>query len=241
MDTMDALNSEQRSLGWGIGAVDGEQLSKQATTPALTRLYHLLLFTLPGTPVFTYGDEIGLQSGQARQRGSQKWFDNVHMCFQEPIIILSLHPCVHFQGSDPPKMIWDIEEPAEGEALNETLKAENKKRLELREWFISLSDLRGKERSLLHGDYYSLHSSATSLAFLRLWDQSERYITAVNWGTAPETFALKLASTGKCRATPISYLSAHLFCWSSLTLCLCPCRRKIAWDGQSEGVNRWKL
>lgn len=66
--TMDTLNSEQRSLGWGIGAAEGEQLSKQATTPALIRLYHLLLFTLPGTPVFTYGDEIGLQSGQARQR-----------------------------------------------------------------------------------------------------------------------------------------------------------------------------
>lgn len=62
---MDTLNSEQRKLGWGLGAVDREQLSKQAQTPALIRLYHLLLFTLPGTPVFTYGDEIGLQSEQA--------------------------------------------------------------------------------------------------------------------------------------------------------------------------------
>lgn len=97
-------------------------------------------------------------------------------------------------------MIWDLEEePAEGEAVNETVKAENMKRGELRKWFISLSDLRGKERALLHGDYYSLYSSATSLAFLRLWDQSERYITAVNWGTAPETFTFKLATTGKCR------------------------------------------
>lgn len=69
---MDTLKSAQRSLGWGIGAVDREQLSKQATTPALIRLYHLLLLTLPGTPVFTYGDEIGLHSGQARQRGTQK-------------------------------------------------------------------------------------------------------------------------------------------------------------------------
>lgn len=72
IETMDTLNSEQMYLGWGIGAVDREQLSKQVTTPALTRLYHLLLFTLPGTPVFTYGDEIGLQSGQARQRGTQE-------------------------------------------------------------------------------------------------------------------------------------------------------------------------
>lgn len=90
-------------------------------------------------------------------------------------------------------MIWDLEkEPAEGDAANGTAEA-------LRSWFISLSDLRGKERSLLHGDYYSLYSSATSLAFLRLWDQSDRYVTAVNWGTAPETFAFKLATAGKWR------------------------------------------
>lgn len=97
-------------------------------------------------------------------------------------------------------MIWDLDkEPAEGEAANGTVMDENLKPGDLRNWFISLSDLRGKERSLLHGDYYSLYSSDTSLAFLRLWDQSERYITAVNWGTAPETMALKLASPGECR------------------------------------------
>lgn len=28
----------------------------------LLRLYQLLLFTLPGTPVFSYGDEIGLEA-----------------------------------------------------------------------------------------------------------------------------------------------------------------------------------
>lgn len=123
-------------------------------------------------------------------------------CFQERIIILFLHPRLHFQGSDPPTMILDIEkEPAEGEGVNETVKAENKERVELREWFISLSNLRGKERSLLHGDYYSLYSSATSFAFLRVWDQSERYITAVNWGTSAETFTLKPASAGKWRET----------------------------------------
>lgn len=34
-----------------------------SSVPAyLLRLYQLLLFTLPGTPVFNYGDEIGLQA-----------------------------------------------------------------------------------------------------------------------------------------------------------------------------------
>lgn len=72
LNTMETLKSEQMRLGWGIGAVDREHLSKHATTPGLMRLYHLLLFTLPGTPVFTYGDEINLQSAQARQRRTQE-------------------------------------------------------------------------------------------------------------------------------------------------------------------------
>lgn len=160
---MDILNSQQRSLGWGLGAAQKDQLSKHASNAGLIRLYQLLLFTMPGTPVFTYGDEIGLQAGQ---------------------------------GSESPKMVWDIEkEPAEGAVVNETAETERKTRVDLKKWFVSLSDLRGKERSLLHGDYYSLYSSASSLSFLRVWDQSERYITAVNWGLAPETLTLSLAPT----------------------------------------------
>lgn len=64
LQDIDTLNSEQRSVAWGLGATQHHQLSKLATTPALVRLYQLLLFTMPGTPVFTYGDEIGLQAGQ---------------------------------------------------------------------------------------------------------------------------------------------------------------------------------
>ncbi|XP_059211412.1 solute carrier family 3 member 2a [Centropristis striata] len=159
---MDALHSQQRNVGWGLGAAQQGQLSKLATTPGLIRLYQLLLFTMPGTPVFTYGDEIGLQA----------------------------------VGSESPKMVWDIEkEPAEGAAVNETAEAERKEHVAVRKWFKSLSDLRGKERSLLHGDYYPLSSSATALSFLRVWDQSERYVIAVNWGTNPETLTLKLEPT----------------------------------------------
>ncbi|XP_068444494.1 solute carrier family 3 member 2a [Clinocottus analis] len=159
---IDTLHSQQRSLGWGLGAAQHDQLSKHAVTPALIRLYQLLLFTMPGTPVFTYGDEIGLQA----------------------------------VGDKSPKMVWDIEEePAEGAAVNETVEAERKERIAIKKWFKSLSDLRAKERALLHGDYYPLVSSASSLSFVRVWDQSERYITAVNWGSADELLALKLPPT----------------------------------------------
>ncbi|XP_040886852.1 solute carrier family 3 member 2a [Toxotes jaculatrix] len=163
IEAMDTLHSQQRNLGWGLGATQKDQLAKLAKTPSLIRLYQLLLFTMPGTPVFTYGDEIGLQAGQ---------------------------------GEKYPKMVWDVEkEPVEGEAVDQAAEAERKERVAIRKWFKSLSDLRGKERSLLHGDYYPLYSSPSSLSFLRVWDQSERYITAVNWGNATETLKLSLAPT----------------------------------------------
>lgn len=52
---------------WGSPVSRSPQLSQAGLltsfVPAqLLRLYQLLLFTLPGTPVFSYGDEIGLQA-----------------------------------------------------------------------------------------------------------------------------------------------------------------------------------
>ncbi|XP_053198896.1 solute carrier family 3 member 2a [Scomber japonicus] len=172
---MDALHTVQRNVGWGLGAAQLDQLSKQAVSQSLIRLYQLLLFTMPGTPVFTYGDEIGLKS----------------------------------QGEKSPDMVWDLQDPAEGAVVNETAEAERKEHVAVRKWFRTLSEMRGKERSLLHGDYYSLHSSPNSLAFLRLWDQSERYITAVNLGNKSETVTFKLAPTEEVKlpATALVHLS----------------------------------
>lgn len=56
----------QRGL-WGSPVRPSLQLSQAgllaSVVPAhLLRLYHLLLFTLPGTPVFSSGDEIGLKA-----------------------------------------------------------------------------------------------------------------------------------------------------------------------------------
>ncbi|KAM4536579.1 amino acid transporter heavy chain SLC3A2-like [Odontesthes bonariensis] len=152
---MDTLHSQQRSMAWGLGASNRAHLSKQAS--GLIRLYQLLLFTMPGTPVFTYGDEIGLEA----------------------------------EGAESPKMVWDVEK----EPSKEAAEGNRTEHAAVRKWFRSLSDLRGKERSLLHGDYYSLYSSPSSLAFLRLWDQSDRYITAVNWGDKAETLKLSLKPT----------------------------------------------
>lgn len=63
-------------------------------------------------------------------------------------------------------------------------------RIAVRDFFKTLSDLRGKERALLHGEFINLNSVASSLAFLRLWDQSERFLTVINWGNSTVTMTL---------------------------------------------------
>ncbi|XP_056152500.1 4F2 cell-surface antigen heavy chain-like [Lampris incognitus] len=143
------LAHEQTKLAWNLGSPAGGHLAS-LDGPALVKLYQLFLLTLPGTPVFNYGDEIGL-------------------------------------GDQSPMMIWDAEEPEE---LNGTLKEEREQRRSCLQVFKTLSELRGKERSLLFGDFLLLFNSTSSLAYLRSWDQSERYVAAFNWASDPVTLDL---------------------------------------------------
>lgn len=52
----------QTKLAWSIGERTAGHLAT-LVGPALVTLHQLLLLTLPGTPVFNYGDEIGLMDG----------------------------------------------------------------------------------------------------------------------------------------------------------------------------------
>ncbi|KAF4111384.1 4F2 cell-surface antigen heavy chain [Onychostoma macrolepis] len=142
----------QTSLGWTLGSL-GSLASRTPAAPV--RLYQMLLFTFPGTPVFSAGDEVGLKAGEK------------------------------------PQIMWDLENPVEEK--NSTAKTLQEERIAVCNFFKTLSDLRGKERSLLHGEYVRLHSSSTSLAFLRLWDQSSRFLTAMNWGSYPITMTLSFS------------------------------------------------
>lgn len=49
-----------------------------------------------------------------------------------------------------------------------------------------MSELRVKARSLLYGDFSLLSNSSSSLVYLRVWDQNDRYLAAFNWGTEEE-------------------------------------------------------
>uniref|UniRef100_A0A8D0A421 Solute carrier family 3 member 2b n=1 Tax=Sander lucioperca TaxID=283035 RepID=A0A8D0A421_SANLU len=79
-----------------------------------------------------------------------------------------------------PRMLWDSDEERSVPSV-----------CRVAGFFRVLSELRGKERSLLYGDFLLLSNSSSSLAFQRVWDQSERYIAAFNW--APEEAALPLS------------------------------------------------
>ncbi|XP_034530148.1 4F2 cell-surface antigen heavy chain-like [Notolabrus celidotus] len=85
-----------------------------------------------------------------------------------------------------PRMLWDSDEK-----LNGTQQKERGERLTSRKFFKTLSELRGKERSLLFGDFLLLSNSSSSLAYLRVWDQSQRYVAAFNW--AEEAAVLQLS------------------------------------------------
>lgn len=93
---MDVLHSQQRNVGWALGATQKDQLSKYATTPALIRLYQLLMFTMPGSPVFTYGDEIGLQAEQVSHQ--REHIFNILENLLEQSLIFCLPPCVSLTG-----------------------------------------------------------------------------------------------------------------------------------------------
>uniref|UniRef100_A0A803K247 Solute carrier family 3 (amino acid transporter heavy chain), member 2 n=2 Tax=Xenopus tropicalis TaxID=8364 RepID=A0A803K247_XENTR len=143
---------------WMIGA---PQMGHMASlvNEKLFRVYQLLLFTLPGTPISLYGDEIGLKDLPSKpaqsSRPNMQW-DEVSVAANSPQILSDVNANVTFKAQDTDK----------GSFLN---------------IYRKLSDLRGKERSLLHGEFVLLYNSDKAIAFLRSWDQNERYVTALNF------------------------------------------------------------
>ncbi|MEQ2168655.1 hypothetical protein GOODEAATRI_017049 [Goodea atripinnis] len=136
-------NHSQTKLAWSLGGrVEGHLAS--LVNQAHVKLYQLLLLTLPGTPVFSYGDEIGLMDGE-----------------------------------------------------------EQTEQLSFRKFFCSVTELRAKQRSLLYGDFLLLSNSSSSLVYLRVWDQNDRYLAAFNWG-AEEEAVLQMNNPGLPRHAAVA-------------------------------------
>ncbi|XP_075693423.1 amino acid transporter heavy chain SLC3A2 [Rhinoderma darwinii] len=132
----------------------------------LLRVYQLLLFTLQGTPLTLYGDEIGLKDlpGQPSRGPYMQWDDTKNHGFSEGTV-------------------GEVNELN----INITFRAQEEDKGSLLNFFKHLSELRGKERSLLHGDFTLLHHTDAALGFVRIWDQNERFVTLVNFNPEVET------------------------------------------------------
>lgn len=61
--------------------------------------------------------------------------------------------------------------------------------------FRRLSDHRGKERSLLHGDFHVLPSGPNLFSYVRHWDQNERYLVVLNFGDVGQPARLEASSS----------------------------------------------
>ncbi|XP_037373624.1 4F2 cell-surface antigen heavy chain [Talpa occidentalis] len=139
--------------GWGSWALSQGELMTRFVPPPLLRLYYLLFFTLRGTPVFSYGDEIGLQTaGQPAKAPVMPWGES----------------------SDPSTA-------GSGNTNLTSVKDQSKDPGSLLSLFRRLSDQRGKERSLLHGDFHEISLGSNLFSYVRLWDQNMRFLVLLNF------------------------------------------------------------
>ncbi|KAG8564283.1 hypothetical protein GDO81_016404 [Engystomops pustulosus] len=152
----------QDRILWTVRPQLGHMAS--AVKENLLRVYQLLLFTLQGTPLTVYGDEIGLKDlpGQPARGPYMQWDDTKNHGFSEGSV-----------------------SEANDLNMNISFKAQEEDKTSLLSQFKRLSEFRGKERSLLHGDFILLHHTDTALAFARVWDQNERFVSVVNF--SPDT------------------------------------------------------
>ncbi|XP_067400163.1 amino acid transporter heavy chain SLC3A2 isoform X2 [Emydura macquarii macquarii] len=153
---------------WPSWSVGGPQVWHMASlvNERLLRLYHMLLFTLPGTPFTNYGDEIGLQELPGQNASRMQWDDSANFGFSSKM-------------------------PPQGGDSNITVKAQSADSSSLLSLFRHLSELRGKERSLLHGEFMMLRSTVPGVfVYLRSWDQNKRFLVALNFADTPSTITI---------------------------------------------------
>ncbi|KAM5138046.1 amino acid transporter heavy chain SLC3A2-like isoform 1-T5 [Mantella aurantiaca] len=151
--------SEQDRMLWAVRPRLGHMAS--VVHEKLLHVYQLLLFTLQGTPFTLYGDEIGLKDLPGQPPASSpymQWDDSNNYGFSK--------------GS--PERLSNVNE-------NITFKAQEDNKNSILSVYKRLSELRGKERSLLHGDFTIFLQDGSSLAYERSWDQNERFVSVLNF------------------------------------------------------------
>uniref|UniRef100_A0A6J0TWY0 Amino acid transporter heavy chain SLC3A2 isoform X1 n=2 Tax=Pogona vitticeps TaxID=103695 RepID=A0A6J0TWY0_9SAUR len=168
------INSYIREAKWAGWSVARPSVGELADSMGehLLRLYHMLLYTLPGTPFTDYGDEIGLRDLPGKPAASSvvrmQWDDSANFGFSKA-----------------------AQQPSSEPASNVTVQLQSGNKDSVLTFFQQLSELRGKERSLLHGEYFVTHSSSPSVfAYLRVWDQNKRFLVVLNFASQETTVSI---------------------------------------------------
>ncbi|KAJ7307549.1 hypothetical protein JRQ81_009574 [Phrynocephalus forsythii] len=157
--------------GWSVARLNVGEAASPMGEPLL-RLYHMLLYTLPGTPFTDYGDEIGLRDLPGKPAASSvtrmQWDSSANYGFsKEP---------------QPPSSLAET---------NVTVEQQSGDQDSVLTFFKQLSELRGKERSLLHGEYSTAQSGSPSVfSYLRVWDQNKRFLVVLNFAPREITVSI---------------------------------------------------
>lgn len=151
----------------------------------------MLLFTLPGTPIFYAGDEIGMPNATISTEDARDPFEA-----RVPGYGLNRDP-------ERAPMRWDASEkagfttgepwlPLEEHVLERNIAAQQSDERSMLSLYRQLMALRQTEPALIAGDFQPLRSEGGVLLFLRCSDD-KRLLIALNTGDGSQTFALQSA------------------------------------------------
>ncbi|XP_054849058.1 4F2 cell-surface antigen heavy chain [Eublepharis macularius] len=164
--------SGEKWPSWSVGRPDFGFVGEH-----LLRLYHMLIYTLPGTPFTDFGDEIGLRDLPGQPAEST-------------LVRMQWDNSVNFGFSKDPQLSRREQQQSAADS-NVTVQSQTGDKSSVLKLFRDLSELRGKERSLLHGDFWLVSTPDPRVfAYLRVWDQNRRYLVVLNFDLQPSTVSL---------------------------------------------------
>ncbi|XP_067844555.1 amino acid transporter heavy chain SLC3A2-like [Heptranchias perlo] len=113
------------------------------------RLFTILTFTMPGTPIIYYGDEIGLKDYKTSVYPLMRWDNSKYAGFTKglPWITADLDIDTH------------------------NVKQQSEEPLSTLSFYQALGKIRNEEPSLKFGDFHLLTNTSNLLAYIRHWDQ----------------------------------------------------------------------
>ncbi|XP_032882268.1 4F2 cell-surface antigen heavy chain-like [Amblyraja radiata] len=113
------------------------------------KLYSMLLFTIPGTPTYYYGDELALKDDKTTTKPLMRWDKSKYAGFSinEPWILPN-------KDKLPPPVIQQATEPLSALSL-----------------YRMLGEIRNEEPPLQYGDFHLMINTTTVLSFIRQWDR----------------------------------------------------------------------